>query len=137
MTQVPAMLVNNLIQKKPLSVGPIERRYAIYLYCRQQGKWNEYVSGMDPMFNRSKLEALCPIRHVGSEYPPTMLLHGDQDEDVPYKESADMAEALNQANVPHQFITIPGGKHVFDEHMQEPAVKDAFSQVLAFLNEYV
>jgi len=137
MTNVPKMLVNNLIQNKPISVGPIEKRYAIYLYCRQQGKWNDYVSGMNPVLSRDKLEKLSPVNNIGADYPPSMLLHGDRDEDVPYEESVRMAEALNKAEIPNQLITIPGGKHVFDEHMEDATVKDAFSQMLKFLNKHV
>lgn len=137
MTQVPEMLAKNLIQKKTISVGPIEKRYAIYLYSRQQGKWNEYVAGMDPVFSKDKLKNLCPVLNIDSHYPPTMLLHGNRDEDVPYEESMHMEKALATANIPHQFITIPEGKHVFDKNMQNPTVNDAFKQVIEFLNEHV
>jgi BD-FAE protein len=32
-----------------------------------------------------------PIHHVRKEYPPTLLLHGDKEPDVPFEESARMA----------------------------------------------
>jgi len=137
MTKVPEMLAKKLIQNKAISASPIERRYGIYLYCRQQGKWNEYVTGMNPTIHQEKLKKYCPVYNVEAEYPATMLLHGDQDEDVPYTESVKMAEALQDADIPHQLLTIPGGKHVFDEHMQDPVVKDAFEQVITFLNKYL
>lgn len=137
MPPVSEALAKKLIQNKAISVGPIEQRYAIYLYCRQQGKWNQYVSGLDPVFNKDELMSFSPVNTIDSDYPPTMLLHGDQDEDVPYEESVNMQKALEEANIPHQFITIPNGQHVFDKNMQNPAVKDAFDQVIKFLNVHV
>lgn len=137
MTKVPEMLVKQLIQNKAISASPIEKRYGIYLYCRQQGKWNDYVTGMNPAIHQDKLKQYCPVYNVDTDYPPTMLLHGNKDKDVPYEESVKMAEALQAKEVPHQILTIPGGEHVFDEHMQDDTVKDAFQQVIAFLNKYV
>jgi len=60
------------------------------------------------------LEAFCPERHVGADYPPTLLAHGTADTDVPYKCSVDMAAALARAGVSHQLLTIPDGRHGFD-----------------------
>lgn len=137
MTTVPEMLANKLIQNQAISGSPIEKRYAIYLYCRQQGKWNQYVTGVNPAFNRENLDKYCPVNNVSADYPPTLLLHGDQDEDVPYEESVSMSKALESSGITHKLITIPGGKHVFDEHMQDPVVIDAFDQVIAFLNKHV
>ena len=42
------------------------------------------------------------------KYPPTFLIHGTKDTDVPYAESKNMAAALAKSNVTHEFITVPG-----------------------------
>ncbi|WP_217587203.1 alpha/beta hydrolase [Lentibacillus saliphilus] len=135
MTNVPEVLAKQLIQPNTIAESPIQRRYAIYLFCRQQGKWLDYVADMGTTSNEDALKQFCPVLHVDATYPPTLLLHGDVDEDVPYEESLKMKEALDQAGVFNELITIPNGKHTFDEHMDDPIVKDAFDRVINFLNK--
>jgi acetyl esterase/lipase len=135
MTKVPEALARQLIQNKTISEAPIERRYAIYLYCRQQGKWIDYVSNVNPVMHAAKLHAYCPIENIDADYPPTLLLHGDADKDVPYTESVNMSETLSSFGVKNQLITIPNGEHSFDQDMQKPVVAKAFDQVIAFLKE--
>jgi hypothetical protein len=49
-----------------------------------------------------------------------------------------MAEALAQAGVEHEFITIPGGGHGFERDMaDQPVVQQAFERVLAFLSHHL
>ena len=113
-----------------------ETRDRFYLYCRQQGRWPHEVMGEDP---HQKLEAFtpfCPVRNVTSDYPPTMLLHGDRDTDVPYQQSAMMADALAQAGVAHELVTVPGGEHGFDAN-EEATAGDALRRVTAFLRRYL
>jgi acetyl esterase/lipase len=129
MTQVPEVLVRQMIQAKTLSEAPIEKRYAIYLYCRQQGKWTDYVTA------QASLDEYCPIRQVDADYPPTMLIHGDIDEDVPYEQSVMMAKALASAGVHHQLLTIPNGKHSFDQNINEPTVRNTYQQVTQYLQQ--
>lgn len=131
MTAVPEMLVQQLIQKQPISEGPIERRYAIYLFCRQQGKWIDYVVAS----REETLDPFCPSKKIAENYPPTLLLHGDADEDVPYEQSVFMSEALSKAKIKNKLITIKNGKHSFDENMGDPAVVEAFKEVISFLKE--
>ncbi|WP_102273728.1 alpha/beta hydrolase [Cytobacillus massiliigabonensis] len=131
MTAVPEVLVHQLIQKEALSEGPIERRFAIYLYCRQQGKWIDYLTG-----NKEEApDVFCPLKKIDKNYPPTLLLHGDADDDVPYEQSVFMREALNGAGIKNKLITIENGKHSFDENMKDPAVAETFKEVLRFLKE--
>lgn len=136
-TKVPEALVSQLIKKEQISGAPIEQRYAIYLFCRQQGKWHDYVTGLDPIIYRDHLLPFCPLEHVDESYPPTLLLHGDQDEDVPYEESVKMYTALKENNVPVELVTIPRGKHTFDYQFDDQRTQDAFKKVLEFLKEYV
>ncbi|WP_152655995.1 alpha/beta hydrolase [Oceanobacillus sp. CFH 90083] len=135
MTSAPEMLANQLIMDKPIAASPIEKRYAIYLYCRQQGKWIDYVTGKSSKEDLSFLHAYCPVRLADSSYPPTLLLHGDQDEDVPYQESVHMKQMLDEKGIDNQLITISNGKHSFDQNMDDPQVVQAFEKVIQFLKQ--
>jgi acetyl esterase/lipase len=115
----------------------VAERSRFYLYTRQRGLWPLLVAGYDPERDRDALLAYCPVLHVTEDYPPTLLLHGDEDMDVPYEQSVAMAEALAAADVPHRLLTIPGGEHVFDARMTDPTVAAAFDEVLIFLSRYL
>ncbi|MFN8541190.1 MAG: alpha/beta hydrolase [Thermomicrobiales bacterium] len=112
-----------------------QARRSFYLWCRQQGRWPNEVVGADPHAEPGAFEPWCPVRHVTAEYPPTLLLHGDEDTDVPYAQSVQMAGALARAEVEHEFITIAGGGHGFERDMaDQPVVQDAVARVVAFLS---
>lgn len=87
------------------------QRAQFYLYCRQQGLWPQEVAGLDPDTQVEAFEPFCPVRNVTKAYPPTLLVHGTNDTDVPYEQSQMMAKALAQHGVTHELITIPGGAH--------------------------
>lgn len=53
-----------------------------------------------------------PIRHVRSENPPTLLLHGKSDAIVPVEQSIRLAEKLKANGVPNHLILTDGG-HAF------------------------
>jgi acetyl esterase/lipase len=91
-----------------------EGREKFYLYCRQNGRWPVEVSGLDPHSRPEAFGPYCPVRNVAKDFPPTILLHGTDDTDVPYQLSVDMASALKAAGVEHEFVTIPNGPHGFD-----------------------
>lgn len=108
-----------------------------YLYLRQHGLWPQEVSGRDPVTEPSFFQPYCPVRNVSSDYPPTLLLHGDKDTDVPYQQSVTMAEELTRVGVENRLITIADGPHGFDQQMDAPQVKSAFEIVARFLETHL
>jgi acetyl esterase/lipase len=112
------------------------RRWRFYLYCRQQGLWPTEVAGFDPDADPRAFGAFCPVRSVTREYPPTMLLHGNRDTDVPYEQSVEMAQALARAGVEHKLVTIPDGGHGFDA-TRDSLVSEAFKSVIEFLKAHL
>ena len=103
------------LTKGPVISEPYEGRGKdkFYLYCRQHGFWQQEVGGHDP---------------------PTLLLHGDRDTDVPYEQSVLMAEELARHGVEHELVTMLGRGHGFDGKMDDPVVRDAFDKTLRFLD---
>jgi acetyl esterase/lipase len=96
----------------PISDPPQgNQRDKFYLYCRQNGLWPMQVSGHDPQTEDKWFKPYCPILNVTAKYPPTILIHGTADTDVPYSLSKDMDAKLGQAGVVHEFITIDGAEH--------------------------
>ncbi len=126
------------IGSQPVSEAPDEEaRWPFYLYCRQQGLWPKEVAGINPAEGLRKFDAYCPVRNVTKAYPPTMLLHGDKDTDVPFQQSLDMVRELERAGVTYEFVPAPGGEHGFDREMTDPRTVSAFNRVIAFLTRKV
>ena len=68
------------------------------------------MSGWDPHSETAKFFPFMPVKNVTRDYPPTMLIHGTDDTDVPYEQSLLMAEQLKMHGVPHELVTIEGGE---------------------------
>lgn len=111
------------------------QRGKFYLYTRQQGLWPLLVAGVDPAKNPRAFDPWCPARNVTRDYPPTLLLHGDADTDVPFSQSEQMDRELTRAHVEHELIRVPNGPHGFDGRMsKDPAIAAIFDRAVEFLN---
>jgi acetyl esterase/lipase len=130
------------IANSPLS--QLDRRGKFYVYCRQTGRWPIEVAGRDPATDPSFFAGQEPLRNVTADYPPTMLLHGQRDDDVPFAEASAMFDALEEAGVRADFVhdglaRYEGAtfEHGFDEDMDDPDVRAAFEEALDFLDATV
>jgi acetyl esterase/lipase len=127
------------------SVGTVEvtespkgsQRGPFYTYLRQQGLWTERVTGLNAKRDEAILRKFSPVKNVTPDYPPTMLLHGDADTDVPFQEAVDMNNALTRETVPHDFIELHGKGHGFDRNLNDPEVAAAFNAEVEFLNAWL
>jgi acetyl esterase/lipase len=107
----------------------------LYLYCRQQGLWPNILTGQDPKTSPRAFDPFCPVRNVTRDYPPTLLIHGTKDTDVPYELSVQMDTELSAKGVPHEFVTIPDGGHGFDQRQADIAAR-TYQQVVEFLKTH-
>lgn len=117
-----------------------EGRGKLYLYYRQQGIWPREISGCDPDADPAAFDAWCPDRNVDGEFPPTHLIHGTADTDVPYHLSVTMDRRLAAAGVDHEFITLDDAPHGFDvtaDWRDNPATIDAFDKQRVFLMRHL
>ena len=105
-----------------------------YEYCRQTGSWPMAVSGWDPKTEAERFHPFMPVKNVTADYPPTVLIHGTNDTDVPYEQSVLMAEQFKQHKVPHEFISIPGGEHGFGGGDPQ-LVEDAYAKAFTFMDK--
>jgi acetyl esterase/lipase len=84
---------------------------AFYQYVRRTGTWMNALSGIDPKAEPQKLAPFMPTKNVTSQYPPTLLIHGEADTDVPFEQSELMAAEFKRHGVEHRLIAFPGGEH--------------------------
>jgi acetyl esterase/lipase len=59
------------------------------------------------------LQEYSPVTHVSAGDPPTILIHGDQDQAVPVQQSRRLIERLNAANVPARLVVREGVGHAY------------------------
>jgi len=130
---VPKEEAYKVIGTKILSEDPEGNRERFYLYTRQQGIWPIEVTGHDPAREPRTFESFCPVLNVTKDYPPTLLLHGDSDTDVPFEQSVLMVKEFKRHGVYHEFVALEGQGHGFDSAMQDPVIARTFDSVLAFL----
>jgi acetyl esterase/lipase len=110
-------------------------RGRFYLYCRQNGRWSREVAGLDPAADPKAFDRFCPVRNVSPEYPPTMLIHGTKDTDVPHEQSVDMNAALARAGVTHEFISVANGGHGLG-NIERATVAGIHRKAIAFVGHY-
>jgi acetyl esterase/lipase len=82
-----------------------------YQHCRQQGSWPKMVSTWDPISEPERYFPFMPVKNVSPKYPPTVLIHGTKDTDVPFEQSVMMANEFKANNVSHLFLKIENGEH--------------------------
>lgn len=70
------------------------------------------VAWLGSMTNREELaRKLSPLAHVRQGLPPILTVHGDADPTVPYTQAVRLRQALDQAGVSNELVSVPGGKH--------------------------
>lgn len=82
-----------------------------YNFCRQTGQWPKAVSGWDPRGESEKFHPFMPVKNVTAAYPPTVLIHGTADTDVPFEQSQLMAREFQKHGVAFQFHEIAKAEH--------------------------
>jgi dipeptidyl aminopeptidase/acylaminoacyl peptidase len=65
---------------------------------------------------------------------PLLILHGEEDPQVPPQESVEFTEALKKAGKPFEYTTYPHEGHGFQQRAHR---EDAYRRQLAFLNKYL
>ena len=120
-------------------------RMRFYYWTRQRGSWPTHVFGPHPLTDRAAFGPVCPIQNVDADWPPTLLVHGTADTDVPYEQSVLMRDALTAAGAAATLITLDGAPHVFDRDItsadltapQPTPVAQACTESIAFLAAYL
>lgn len=80
--------------------------------------------------------AASPLHAVTAAMPPTLIVHGRDDDVVPLDQSTLLATRLAELGVAHRLIEAEGG-HVFTGPRSEEVVPEVTSQSLDFLCEHL
>jgi acetyl esterase/lipase len=77
------------------------------------------------------LQELSPVAGVNRDTPPTLIIHGDADDQVPYQQSERFIAKLAENDVPHQLITRKNAGHKWPEMSKDDELRaDWFDKYL-------
>jgi acetyl esterase/lipase len=74
-------------------------------------------------FDPSLSQSVSPIFQVSADDVPSLMIHGDQDELVPLRNSERIVEAFKGAGVATELIVLAGAKHGFEGQQAEAATQ--------------
>ena len=72
----------------------------------------------------ARAAAANPITYIDGSEPPFLIIHGDADDIVPYKQSVYLRDALEAVGVPAVLHRVHGGGHGFDNAAVNAVVDD-------------
>lgn len=136
--------------------SPPSPRKEFYIYCRQRGIWpKRIIRGSDNEDDggvgsggsdvggdgtssswEDDMKMFSPVMNLTPNFPPTLLLHGTEDVDVPVSESKKMADALEKVGVFSKLQLFPGCSHMFDVSMWGIPHPSLTSYVIPFINQF-
>ncbi|HYR45846.1 MAG TPA: prolyl oligopeptidase family serine peptidase, partial [Thermoanaerobaculia bacterium] len=100
--------------------------------------WNDVITNFEPSYDPLKRQEVArvafessPLSSVKSWRSPVLLIHGDDDRNVPFTESVDLAEALRKNGVEFEELIFPDEIHDFLIHAHWLA---AYRAAADFLN---
>jgi acetyl esterase/lipase len=84
---------------------------------------------------REKYVLASPLSHISADTPPTLLIHGGQDQLVRSVNMTFLADKLTSAKVPHQTLLIPYAQHGFDYNFNGFGAQVVQPEILNFLRD--
>ena len=97
--------------------GPNTKGYAV-----------QWLGGLPDRADTARL--VSPLTYVRRELPPILTIHGDADPIVPYEHAVRLHAALDDAGVPNELHTVPGGSHGGFNRSQTLKIYETIQQFL-------
>jgi dipeptidyl aminopeptidase/acylaminoacyl peptidase len=103
--------------------------------------WNLEITNFVPAYDPGKDQNQArvafessPLASVSTWRSPVLLIHGDDDRNVPFMETIKLVEALRKRNVPFEQLIIPDEIHDF---LRTESWLRAYEASAAFLGKYL
>ncbi|AEB07741.1 hypothetical protein Corgl_1642 [Coriobacterium glomerans PW2] len=110
---------------EPLTCAPMEKRFSLYVYARQSGRWPEMVGA-----DRRYADRLGLAETDIARLPPLFIAASTTDRDVPFEVSKHLSRAA-----PHtELHTVYYLEHDFDRDPEQSAGPRAYRAALDFLD---
>ena len=76
------------------------------------------------------------VKNVTRHYPPTLLIHGDNDTDVPYEQSEMMAGEFTKYHVEHRLVRVNGAEHGLSG-VDQKLIDQTYADAATFLERHL
>jgi dipeptidyl aminopeptidase/acylaminoacyl peptidase len=106
--RVSAKVQTVVARAAPADLGRIKTsdgQTALSLLIGARGSENSHIE------EGRRYRDASPAAFVTADDPPTLLIHGDADETVPFEQAGLMEASLTAVRVPSSVIRVPGGGH--------------------------
>lgn len=124
-TAMPESIIQKLIGTTPIANGPIQTRFALYLYARQTGKWIGYLKASE-----KDLQNFSLTKSDLAALPPTFIAQSRADQDVPFQ----MGQYLYESIPDSYFFTVNDLEHDFDRQTSIPEAKEVYKRLINWLS---
>ncbi len=82
-------------------------------------------------------KSASPALRVNEKFPPTFIVHGENDELVSIKHAHFLHDALQKNGVTSELFVLPWATHGFDYFWNGPSSQAAFSRSIIFLKKFI
>ena len=115
--------VKKIISNAPVTYGPMNERFSLYIKARQAGNWIETLcENVNPLdYSITEEELLA--------FPKTILVAASSDPDVPYRISKKLSKTIKNSKL----ITFYEDVHDFDRDLKSPSGKEAYDKIIQWL----
>lgn len=116
---------------KDVKVAAIIDKYGITHIGNWPSKSATWWLG-DRAKDQAFIQSVSPLYQVSKNSPPVFIVHGNADPVVPYQQSVDLKNKLDEFGIKNKFITVEGG-----QHGKFPTEKNSEinKEIIAFLKE--
>lgn len=121
---IPKSLITQLTQPNPLAKGPLETRYAIYLYARQTGRWLDLV-----LSDKKNQDQFSLSDSELAALPPVFIAQSKTDQDVPFQQGENLNKKLSDA----KFVVIEEANHDFDSDATNKEALGVYQELIEWL----
>jgi acetyl esterase/lipase len=112
----------------PSSVRVVVGLYGVYDWATFQQKFVQTDE------DKELARRASPTTWVDAADPPTFLIHGTKDIYVPHSQTEGLSKVLDEKDVRHKTIVVPGAPHSFDFRLKQQDLK---AELLPFLAEHL
>ncbi|WP_371361764.1 Acetyl esterase [Sporomusa rhizae] len=124
---VPDESIEKIIAGYPITYGPMDSRFSLYIKARQEGTWTKYLCGPEDLSKYSLTDDTL------RSFPPTILAASTLDPDVPYRMSKSLLKLIPNSHL----ITIYREVHDFDRDLNDESGRLAYEEIIEWLEDRI
>ncbi|MBP2625390.1 MAG: hypothetical protein H6Q68_101 [Firmicutes bacterium] len=127
LASVPDENIKKVISDSPVTYGPMNLRFSLYIKARQEGMWIKHLCGKEDATKYSLNDEEL------TKFPPTILVAATLDPDVPYK----MTKSLRKRIPNSHLITIYREVHDFDRDVKDESGRVTYEEIITWLEDRI